>query len=482
MKKPVVFCAIAVAMVAYGYFGIFRADQKEQERQEREAKATQIQADDLTRLVFEKHGERRVYAKEDGEWRIVEPIQDLADQSTFNNALDSILSAQRVELVGEKGDFDSKAFGLEEPEAKLILEPKSGGAEELWIGSRKTYDGAHYVLKKADNSLVVMPFTWLTQLDKSVFDLREKKVWRDQDQTLNGIRFVSGANQWELIQEEGGWHIEGGPAWPLSKERVEEYIRHLKDMRLVGVVSEAKDSSDLRKWSLDRPEIKITLQTSATAATSSATPEEFLFSRDAKKNEVYVTSTQLPFIGRLFDQSATDLNKSADSFYDLKQPFAFDMGDVQSVTLKATDTFQLERDGGRWVLGSTAPDGMELDSVQLQVVLDKLEALEAHRFSHPGKWVGRLDKGSFTLVGSNQKTVLEFSWGSETAYPGAAKGEKLMMVPAKVAGDDRTFWLPTADVKIFEQSLLKKVSTEAPSTAKEAEPKSPPVKSQGGQG
>ena len=135
--RPFRLLALALAVAALGAFIYFyeRHEPTTDQRTERKDKLfATLEADQATRVVIDNSHGRFELAKEDGEWKLVAPVADDANQGTVAGLLSTLsgLKAERTMAVGEVKLAD---FGLDSPTLGVRVEGATGTLVALKLGS-----------------------------------------------------------------------------------------------------------------------------------------------------------------------------------------------------------------------------------------------------------------------------------------------------------------------------------------------------------
>ncbi len=122
-----------------------------------------------------KDAEPVVLAKSSGDWKITEPKPYRADQSAVES-LTSALSSLNSERVIEDKASDLQNFGLNPPALEVDLTEKDNKTQKLILGNDTPASGGVYVMVAGDPRLFTVATYTKTSLDKTLNDLRDKRL------------------------------------------------------------------------------------------------------------------------------------------------------------------------------------------------------------------------------------------------------------------------------------------------------------------
>ena len=170
-----------------------------------------IAADDLASLQVVAGGDRIQVVRSDGDWQLMEPIQDLADGDHVRNLI-SNLNGLRIEQFLREG-ADPAELGLDEPAYRVTL-VRTGGStpSQLEFGSTREQDGATQVACRRDGSeLFWVNDVAATRLAKAPVLWRAPKVYQFDSWNAERLTIAADGAEVELTRAEGLWtSAEGG--------------------------------------------------------------------------------------------------------------------------------------------------------------------------------------------------------------------------------------------------------------------------------
>jgi uncharacterized protein DUF4340 len=242
--------------IAFAAAWVGKDEEKKAEAKEKSEKLFDFDKAQVKSLRLQKDGKLvAALLKDDKGWKLTEPVQAEAD----DQAADAMVSAlaglkQKKELDGEK---DPKPYGLEAPRLAVTVKLADGKEEGLQIGTDNTFDNTLYVRKLSDPTVRVVDGFQKGSFDKTVFDLRNKKVAHLDDAAEVKKVEVGGVKTPYVLEKEGSaWKANGEPADTGAADHV---ASALKGLRATGIADEK--GAHLDEYGLDKPRItaKITV-------------------------------------------------------------------------------------------------------------------------------------------------------------------------------------------------------------------------------
>lgn len=374
LRSTGVLFVVLVALGAYIYFVESKRDPAGSPPER--VKVFDVEAAKIAALeVVASSGERTRLEKRDDRWRIVEPIETLADEADVS-AITSNLATVDVAREVDAEPADLAQFGLDSP--KVVVAFRVEGAEafdRLEIGD-KTATGGDLYAKTASSPRVFLVSGFLdSTFDRTTFDLRDKSILVFDRTAVNGVEVVTPEHSTAFAKVGESWRLTTPFDAKADYSGVEGLIGRLGSGQMRAIVDEAP--ADLARYGLSRPSTTVTLS-SGSARTAilfgDRAPEGTVYARDASRGLVFTVDA---FV-------VEDLAKAPNDFR-LKELFEF-----RSFT---GNRFEVVRGGVKTVFEKTAagegdtperwvqsqPE-QEIDASKIEEFLSRISNLRAESF------------------------------------------------------------------------------------------------------
>src|SRR5205823_3305884 len=142
---------------------------------------------------------------------------------------------------------------------KIAVQLEGGASEGLEVGADNSYDSTMYVRKIGDKTIRMIDGVHKSAWDKSVFDLRDKRVAHVDEAAEVRAFSVTDDEPYTLQKESAGWKLTGPgheTPEPADASAADRIVSQIKALRATGVASE---DGDLKRFGLDRPAIAVEL-------------------------------------------------------------------------------------------------------------------------------------------------------------------------------------------------------------------------------
>ena len=244
---------VFVVLGGYVYFAEYRnSDEREQqEASKKKLFSTPLKEVTELSLVYPDH---RISAvkKDDKRWEITEPQGIDSDSEQWEMLASSLSQIEKDGIVS--GSSDPAQYGLDKPAVEVRVKTKDGHSVGILFGAENPKKSHNYA-KLADTSEIFLsPVTWSKTFQKSLADMRNKKVLDFTVEDINSIRIEDGKNHIELQKS--------GMDWLLTKDikadtgEVSGFLSALQSARAMNF---AADGTSPASEGLTPPESRITL-------------------------------------------------------------------------------------------------------------------------------------------------------------------------------------------------------------------------------
>jgi hypothetical protein len=318
--------------------------------------------------------------RDSGKWRLMatstQPKEIAADPDTSSSLVSALTSITADKTIEDKAT-DISPYGLNRPTLDVTVTKKDGGTNELLIGDDTLNSSGSYAkLPKDPRVFTVLGFV-KTGLDKSVNDLRDKRLLAFDSDKLTRVQLTAkgqpvefsknGQNEWEILKPR-----------PLRADstQVDTLIGKLKDAKMDATVS----ADDAKKAAAAFASGTRVATATVTDSSGTQTLEVRKDKDSAKDKNYYAKSSAVEGIFKITSDVGDALDKGVDDFRN-KKLFDFGFTDPSKLDIKngGGTAVTYTKSGDKWMSGSKA-----LDNSTVQNLIDKLRDLSATKFPAEG--------------------------------------------------------------------------------------------------
>jgi hypothetical protein len=286
-----------------------KKDAKKETTKKTDEQLLQIKIDQVTDLFFKPSG---VHCKKDSsEWKIVEPVQADGDKSTISAVLNMFNNAKKDRIISSD-PAEYSTFGLEPAVGTLVL-VHNGASDTLWVGD-ETPTGSNVFARKSGSPDVFITATTLkTNVNKSLFDLRDKSVLSFETSQVRSLQLDDKNGQFKLAKSGGEWSLTAPKNYPADKSEVDKLLNRLNSEK----IREFRDENpqDLRPYGLDAPVVRVDLSLGENLARKTLfigkPVNDKFYARDEARPPVFLVDSAFVSVlsPKLFDLRNKKLNK-----------------------------------------------------------------------------------------------------------------------------------------------------------------------------
>ena len=371
--------ALVVVLGAAVYFFEIRGREAREEAERTANRLLRFETEQVTQLTIETADETIVLVRDEDDWRITEPYDLEADQSSVNGVVNRLQSANHERLVDEEPE-DVARFGLDDPEVRATVQLEGGDSQTLEIGAGTAVGFNVYVRRGGENSVFMTGGSLKDAVGKSLFDLRDRTILEFTTADVDRVE-IARADVEDTALERQPDPGDGIERWRLTApiearadtQTVSSLLRRLGTDRARAFVADSPTEEDLATYGLDEPTTVVTLWTEDDAAYTLQIGGESedptgSYARRLGNEAVFVVPTGLV---DSFPESVDDLRN--------RTVVEFARDRVEAIELEGGEgSFRLEKDAIDWRI--IQPRALEADASTVSALLSEALALRALEF------------------------------------------------------------------------------------------------------
>ncbi len=250
---------LAGGVVAFAYFGVFRADMKAQAAKDNASHAFQFHKKKVKTVALTAKGKTTIVERQGGGWKIVSPVMTLADTSSVNAIVDKLHDLEFKSVVA-KNESKAKDFGLDQPQFEVKATLDSGRLLDLKVGMENAFDNSLYYVTNKDKRIFQAEDALKWPLDKTLFDLRDKRIITAQLADVEQFSVETNGSDWSVEHDGDQWKLTVPIQDQADKSVVESVINRIGYLQAKSFAAETApaDQAGLAKYGLDKPVAQVT--------------------------------------------------------------------------------------------------------------------------------------------------------------------------------------------------------------------------------
>jgi hypothetical protein len=423
MRQLIVATAVLAALAAGLYWSNHRKpaeDSAAATPSVSNAKVISLNQDDISKLeVKKKDGDVVLDRVSAANWKISSPRPLVADQSSVSTILYNLAPMDGATLIDDHAS-DLKQFGLTEPDAKITATLKNGKSQTILIGDETPTGDAAYVMVSGETKVYSIPKNTKTNLDKSLNDLRDKRLLPVDFDKLTGVDISGGKLHLAFASQNGQWTVRSPANLRGDTSMMETIIEKLRTATMDPSAAEADTKKAAAQFAAGLPIANI-------KATDASGTQEL---QVRKAGDAYYAKTSaMDGAFKVPNELGEAINKDAEDFRE-KRVFDFGADDPDKVEYHdGAKAYSLTRSGEDWF-----SDGKKMDAVAIQELLRTIRGLTASKFATSGFASPTILIGATSKDGKHVEKV-DIAKGGSGYLAKRADGPSLFVLDAKAVED-----------------------------------------------
>src|SRR5712675_1916712 len=194
---------------------------------------------DIAKISLKKKGGEETVVEKNaaGKWQVTAPKQYLADQDAAAQLVTAAATINSDRVIEDKAT-DLAGYVLHSPTLEVNITTKNGQTKKLLFGDDTPTNSGAYAMLEGDPRVFTVASYVKSGLDKSVNDLRDKRLLTFDQDTLSRVELIAKKQDMEFGRDKDQWQIVKPKPLRADGLQVEELIRKLKDAKMDLTVSD----------------------------------------------------------------------------------------------------------------------------------------------------------------------------------------------------------------------------------------------------
>jgi hypothetical protein len=305
--------------------------------------------------------------REAGKWVITTPQKLPADQDTVSTLLTNLSPVNGDSVVEEKAS-NLAQYGLATPSLTVKVQEKNGKTDELKFGNDVVTGSLTYATVGSGPKVYAVSTNTKTSLDKTVNDLRDKRLLTFDSNKLTSVEVNSSKGAIQFAKNnQGDWQIVKPQPYRADNSQVGDLVRMLGEAKMD--VSGSAD--DLKK-------AETNFSSGTPVGTVKVTDASGTQTLDVRKNkdDYYARGTAVTGAYKVNSDLGNQVAKTLDDYRN-KKLFDFAFSDPTKIVVQQNGSTATYVKSGT----DYKANGQTQDPGKVQSLIDKLRELSASKFS-----------------------------------------------------------------------------------------------------
>ena len=256
MRRNTIVLAVLLVLLA-GYYWFYERGKNPEESKD---KLFTFKPEDVSGVALDYQGRAIVLQKDaNGKWKLAAPLTTPADETAVNSLLTTLSSSAIKRTLDKKPTQDElKNYGLVPPTVKVSLTLKSGlTLPSLTVGTKTPLGDSTYAQRSNDATVYLADGSLGSALERQPEEFRDRTVLPFPSEPIARLEITMGNNSIVIARNEQElWMLEVPSKGQANAEAVNQYIANAAGLRARSFID---NESDLKKYGLDKPAIKVSL-------------------------------------------------------------------------------------------------------------------------------------------------------------------------------------------------------------------------------
>lgn len=300
--------------------------------------------------------------KTGSDWSLLEPVQDLADNSTVSSSLGTLTTTKQERIVEEK-PADLTPFGLKYPIARVIVKKDSSTpAQEVLIGANTPVGFSSYAKLANSDAVFRVSRSLRTTFEKDSFAYRNKLVTNLQRGDIQEVELQTPKENIVLKKGEKD-------AWLLARENMPADTNEIN--KTLGAITDMRASHITDTGTVQSPVVKIAL-------TSEKEPKRTGITIWKSKDKYFAKRDDRPTIYEIPKTTVDPLQRPGNAYRNLNLVL-FNRYEVKRIKMERGDaSFELTKNDIGWAFPNEPTQ--KVDPAQVDSLLTKLQDTKIKQF------------------------------------------------------------------------------------------------------
>ena len=191
MKRIFVLLFVAISLGLFVFIYEIEGDKKREEKKEYNESLFKLNNNDIKLVRLKNKSQTIQYEKNNNSWNITQPINLEVDKNIIDSQISVFLNAKIKRIIGQVDENKLKNYGLGSSNIELHIETFNGLKINYEIGDESATKGDLFVFDKDSNSVILSSNELKVQTQKTLFELRDKKIIHFDKSNVNQISIIT---------------------------------------------------------------------------------------------------------------------------------------------------------------------------------------------------------------------------------------------------------------------------------------------------
>ncbi len=380
-------------------------------------KILSLNESDISGIAINKKDAAEIQLTRNGnDWQITAPQAFQADQSAATGMVAALANLDAQRLV-EKKASDLGQFGLATPVLTIGVHGNNNKTQQLLLGDAAPTGNAVYAKLEGDPRVFTIASFTKTSLDKSVNDLRDKRLITATPDKISHIELATKGGNIEFGRDKEQWQILKPRPMRADGSQVDDLVSAVTGAKMdLNAGDDSQKAAAAFASGAPVGSVKITTGSGSQELQLRKVKDDY-YAKTSIANGFYKVTGNL---GPQFEKKLDDFRN--------KKLFDFGFGEPSKIEMHdAGKAYYFTRSGEDW----WSADGKKLEPDAIEELVGKLRDVQATRFADSGFGSPILEITVISTDGKAQQEVLIAKASSGNAFVARRQNDSTLYVLAE---------------------------------------------------
>jgi len=238
MRKTFILFFIAISLGLFVYFYEIVGDKKREEKKNFNESLFKIKNDDIKSVILTNNSQIIKYEKNNDSWKITKPFNLSVDKNIVDSQISVFENSKIKRIIGQVDESKLKNYGLGVSNTEVLIETFKGKKINFEIGYESASRGDLFVYDKDSNSVILSSNDLKVQVQKKLFELRDKKIIHFDKSNVNELTIIT-ENDSIVIENQDKinqlWKITSHNLFG-DNSQIDNYLASLNRYNAIGFI------------------------------------------------------------------------------------------------------------------------------------------------------------------------------------------------------------------------------------------------------
>lgn len=228
---------LVLALLLFGGFAVYDhfQDKKKEEKTMTESRLLTVNFEQVDSVEIQKGDSKIILKRTVDGWELLEPLQDLADNSVTEDFVKGAVPERIIEVANEGVDVNWALYGLDQPLGKVTFKTSTGVQNTFEISEKKNFEENVFARRDGESRVLVINSVWQNRVNKTALDFRDRRFLRNKIAGVDKLSLKNDKGHLALQRVDGKWQVTGKNDFALDQNKVRDLLTVIADAKAAEI-------------------------------------------------------------------------------------------------------------------------------------------------------------------------------------------------------------------------------------------------------